>query len=59
MAYKRKTIDCYKFFCNYGCGWELEIIEYTKKGMLENKKAYLENSTYPLMIVKGRELIVK
>jgi len=57
MSYKRKTIDCWRFYCNYGQGWELEIIEYTHKDMKENKKAYLENSPYPLKVVKGREKI--
>jgi len=57
--YVRKTIDCWRFYCNYGQGWELEIIEYTKNEMLVNKKAYRENSPYPLKIVKGREKITK
>lgn len=56
-TYKRKTVDCWRFYCNYGQGWEHEITEYTKKAMLENKKAYEENSPYPLKIVKGREKI--
>ena len=57
--YKRKTIDIWKFYCNYGQGWELEIIEYTKSMMKVNKKAYLENSPYPLKVVRGREPITE
>lgn len=55
----RKTRDCWRFYCNYGQGWEHEITEYTKAAMIENKKAYQENSPYPLRIVKGRERIEK
>lgn len=25
MAYTRKTIDCWRFYLNYGQGWEHEI----------------------------------
>ena len=57
MAYKRKTRDCWRFYCDYGQGWEHEITEYTRKEMKENKKAYLENSPYPLKVVFGREKI--
>jgi hypothetical protein len=55
--YKRKTIDCWKFYLNYGQGWEHEITEYSKEMMKINKKAYMENSQYPLKIVKKREKI--
>ena len=57
--YKRKTRDCWRFYCNYGQGWEHEITEYTREAMKENKKAYLKNSPYPLKIVKGREHITE
>jgi len=53
--YKRKTQDCWRFYCDYGQGWEEEITEYTRTEMKVNRKAYLENSPYPLKIVKGRE----
>ena len=56
--YQRKTRDCWRFYCNYGQGWEHEITEYTREEMKENRKAYRENSPYPLKIVKGREKIV-
>lgn len=57
MAYVRKTIDCYRFFIDYGQGWEHEITEYRRSDMRENKRAYLENSPYPLKIIRGRERI--
>lgn len=57
MAYKRKTIDCWRFFLNYGQGWEHEITEYSRAEMKENRKAYRENCPYPLRIRKGRERI--
>jgi hypothetical protein len=55
----RKTRDCWRFFCNYGQGWEHEITEYSRDAMKENKRAYLENSPYPLRVTFGREKIVK
>lgn len=57
MVYKRKTRDCWLFYCDYGQGWEHEITEYTRQAMEENRRAYLLNSPYPLRIVKGREKI--
>jgi len=55
MAYVRKTVDCWRFYVNYGQGWEYETTEYTREMMKINKKAYLENCGYPLKIVFGRE----
>ena len=55
--YKRKTEDCYRFYVNYGRGWEYEITELTYSDMKMNRKLYLENCNYPLRIVKGREPI--
>jgi len=43
-------------YCNYGRGWEYETFEETFKGMRENRKAYQENSPYPLKISRGREI---
>jgi hypothetical protein len=51
-----KYLYGWKFSCNYGQGWEYEIFETTLKGMRENRKAYEENSPYPLRITRGREL---
>lgn len=57
--YVRKTIDCWIFYCDYGQGWEEETREYTRREMLINRKAYHENSRYPLKIVKKRVPITK
>lgn len=57
MAYTRKTRDCWRFFVNYGQGWEHEITEYSREAMKENRRAYLENCAYPLRIKRGRERI--
>ena len=51
-----KYLYGWKFYVNYGQGWEYEIFEDTYQGMRENRKAYLENCPYPLKITKGREL---
>ena len=53
--YIRKTIDCWKLYCNYGQGWELEVIEYSTKEMLNRIKEYNINSPYPYKVEKGRE----
>jgi hypothetical protein len=53
---KNKYVYGWKFYLNYGQGWEYEIFEETRKGMLENKKAYQESCSYPLKITRGREL---
>ena len=57
MARQRKTRDCWRFYLNYGQGWEHEITENTFAEMKTNRKAYRENCNYPLRIVKGRERI--
>ena len=51
-----KYLYGYKFYVNYGHGYEYEIFETTRQGMLKNKKAYQENCSYPLKISYGREL---
>ena len=56
-AYNRKTIDCYRFFVNYGNGWEYEFTEYTRSGMKKQQKAYQKNCRYPVQIKRGREPI--
>lgn len=55
MGKINKYLYGWKFFCHYGQGWEYEIFEDTRAGMIENRKAYRENSPYPLKIVRGRE----
>lgn len=58
MARKRKTRDVWRFYLDYGCGWEHEITELSREAMKENRKAYRENCPqYPLRIVRGRERI--
>ena len=51
-----KYLYGWKFYLNYGRGWEYEIFESTHHGMQENRRAYRENCPqYPLKIVRGRE----
>lgn len=47
----RKTRPAWRFFLNYGQGWEHEITEYSRAGMIENRRAYRENYTAPLRVV--------
>lgn len=47
----RKTRAAWRFFVNYGRGWEHEITEYDRSAMIENRRAYRENCTYPLRVV--------
>lgn len=56
MKRVNKYLYGWKFYLNYGQGWEYEIFEETRAGMIENRKAYRENCPqYPLKIVRGRE----
>lgn len=56
MAYQRKTRDVWRFYVNYGNGYELECTDYSRKEAMDDKKAYAENCPqYPTKIVKGRE----
>lgn len=55
MARINKYLYGWKFYVNYGAGWEYECFELTRKEMIENRKAYRENCTYPLKVVRGRE----
>lgn len=50
-----KYLYGWKFYVNYGAGWEYEVFETTWKGMIENRKAYRENCPYPVKISRGRE----
>ena len=57
MARKiNKYLYGYKFYVNYGYGWEYEIFEETRAGMIENRRAYRENCPYALKISRGREI---
>lgn len=53
--YKRKTIDCWMMFCNYGQGWEYELTEYSREEIKNRIKEYNINSPYPYKIKKCRE----
>lgn len=57
MAYTRKTVDCWRFYSLIEGKWEYETTEYSRDMMKVNKKAYKENSPYPLKVVRGREKI--
>ena len=54
MSYTRKTVDCWRFFVNYGQGWEEETIELDYQSMKENRRLYRENCSYPLRVRRGR-----
>lgn len=51
-----KYLYGWKFYVNYGQGWEYELFEETREGMKVNRKAYQENCSYPLKITRGREI---
>lgn len=51
---QRKTQDVWRFYVNYGQGWEHEHTDVTREEMKENRKAYRENCQYPFKIEKGR-----
>jgi hypothetical protein len=51
-----KYVYGWKFYVDYGEGWEYENFEDTRKDMIENRRAYRENCAYPLKISRGREL---
>lgn len=55
MAYIRKTELHWRFFVNYGNGWEHECTELTRADMKENRKLYRENCQYPFKIVAVNE----
>ena len=56
MAYVRKTVDVWRFYVDYGQGWEHELDEYTWAEAKKRKREYAENCPqYPTKIVKGRE----
>lgn len=56
MAYVRKTIDVWRFYVDYGQGWEHELDEFSLKEARNRVKEYRENCPqYPCKVVKGRE----
>lgn len=48
----RKTVDSWQFFTNYGAGTECECIEFSRKAMVENRKAYREAGVLVKIIKK-------
>ncbi len=58
MAYQRKTRDVWRLFVNYGCGYEYECTDYSRKEAMQTLRSYRENCPqYPAYIKKGREPI--
>jgi hypothetical protein len=51
-----KFLYGWRFYSLVDGKWEYETFEATYKGMKVNRRAYLENSPYPLKITQGREL---
>lgn len=41
----RKMIDCYRFYINYGNGWEHELTEYTRSGMKRQQRIYAKKGS--------------
>lgn len=58
MAYQRKTRDVWRFYVDYGYGWEHEFDEYSLAEIRQRRKEYRENCPqHPVKVVKGRERI--
>jgi hypothetical protein len=55
MTKVNKFIYGWKFYSLVDGKWEYETFETTYEMMRTNRKAYRENSPYPLKITKGRE----
>lgn len=41
--YKRKTHDEWQLLSNYGNGWEVELVEFTREDALQTLKEYKDN----------------
>lgn len=60
MAYQRKTRDVWRFYVNYGYGWEHELDEFSLREVRQRQKEHRENCPqYPTRVVKSRERIEK
>jgi hypothetical protein len=62
MAYKRKTVDVWHLYINYGFGhgWEDETAEATFREIRERAREYRENCPeYPVRIRVKRERIAE
>ena len=57
-GYKRKTVDVWKMYVDYGQGWEYELSEYSREAIKRRRNEYAKNCPqYPVKIVAGREKI--
>ncbi len=55
MAYKRKTIDVWRLYQNFGYGWEEILEEDTFDEIIIRKREYKENQPqFPIMIKRCR-----
>ena len=53
--YKRKTVDEYRLYVNYGQGWEHETTEESYRELREQQRCYRENCPeYPTKLVIKR-----
>ena len=55
--YVRKTRDRWDIETNYGYGWEVECSEYTLKDAKMNLRAYRDNISGLVRLVKRREKV--
>ena len=59
MSYQRKTRDVWRFYVDYGNGWEHEFTDYSLAEAKQDRKDYANNCPqHPVKIVKGRERII-
>lgn len=55
MAYKRKTMDEWRLYLNYGQGWEEVCAESTRAGIIQRRNEYRDNCPeYPRRWCKVR-----
>lgn len=54
MAYKRKTRDIWRFYVDYGEGFEYEGADYSRAAARQTQREYAQNCRNTL---KGRERI--
>ena len=55
MEYQRKTVDVWRLFVDYGCGYEHELDEFSRAEALERVQEYRENCPqFPVRLSKGR-----
>lgn len=60
MTYKRKTVDTWQLWVNYGQGWEHETTEHSLSEYRKRVIEYGQNCPeHPIKLVTKRELIEK